>query len=439
MEIEHLFRYPALAVGLKPSASQGEARLRGLERIIYSKTIISVAVWRRDVGCGHPWSVQPCPTGSTIVRTATICHVVSLAGADSIHTDERYGMTVETKTNGKPQVNRIGLTSQDYRGGETTLCQGCGHNSITSQIIAAAFELSLAPHQVIKMSGIGCSSKTPAYFMSRSHGFNTLHGRMPSVTTGAVLANRTLLAIGISGDGDTGSIGLGQFKHMVRRNVPVVYIVENNGVYGLTKGQFSATADVGQTLKYAGTNVLPPIDICIEALAADCGFVARSFAGDAKQVRELLKAAMSFHGTAVIDIISPCVTFNNHHDSTKSYDYGKAHEERLQDIQFIPRFDEVHVDYDEGDERYVQLHDGPMIKLRKLGRDYDPTNKWHAIELLERARQNHEFITGLLYINTQRQTLHEVMHLTSTPLAYLPEEELRPSRERFERAMQEFV
>lgn len=348
-------------------------------------------------------------------------------------------MTTEPKSaNGRPaNINTIGLTQVDYRGGDSTLCQGCGHNSITSQIIAAAFELSLQPSQIIKMSGIGCSSKTPAYFFNRSHGFNTLHGRMPSVTTGAVLGNRKLLAIGVSGDGDTGSIGLGQFKHMVRRNVPMIYIVENNGVYGLTKGQFSATADVGQQLKYAGTNVLPPIDVCIEAMVADCGFVARSFAGDAKQVRELLKAAMSFNGTAVLDIISPCVTFNNHHDSTKSYDYGKEHEERIQDIQFIPSFNEVSVEYDEGEEQIVQMHDGPAIKLKKLDREYDPTNKWRALELLEDARNNHEFITGLIYINEQRKTLPDVMQMNDVPLAELPEAKLRPSREAFAQVMAE--
>lgn len=348
-------------------------------------------------------------------------------------------MTTESKpANGRPaNTNTIGLTQVEYRGGDSTLCQGCGHNSITSQIIAAAFELSLQPSQIIKMSGIGCSSKTPAYFLNRSHGFNTLHGRMPSVTTGAVLGNRRMHAIGISGDGDTGSIGLGQFKHIVRRNVPMVYIIENNGVYGLTKGQFSATADMGQQLKYAGTNVLPPIDVCMEALMADCGFVARSFAGDAKQVRELLKAAMSFNGTAVLDIISPCVTFNNHEESTKSYDYGKAHEERIQDIQFIPRFDEVQVDYAEGEEQIVKMHDGPVIKLKKLGRDYDPTNKWRALELLEQTRDKQEFVTGLIYINENRKPLPDLMQLIDTPLAELPEEKLRPSREAFAAVMAE--
>jgi len=352
---------------------------------------------------------------------------------------ENNEMTTQTKINGRPaNTNKIGLTQQEYRGGETTLCAGCGHNSITSQIIAVAYELSLAPHQIIKMSGIGCSSKTPAYFLNRSHGFNTLHGRMPSVTTGAILANRHLLAIGVSGDGDTGSIGLGQFKHLIRRNVPMVYIVENNGVYGLTKGQHSATADIGQSLKYAGTNELPPIDVCIEALVADCGFVARSFAGDAKQVRELLKAAMSYEGTAVLDIISPCVTFNNDESSTKSFPYGKAHEERIQDIQFIPRFEEIQVEYEEGEERIVKLHDGPAVKLKKLGRDYDPTNKWQALEVLEQARRNQELITGLLYIDTSRPTLPQLMRLTDTPLAALPEEQLRPSRERFAQVMAEF-
>ena len=344
-------------------------------------------------------------------------------------------MTAETK----PKINLIGLTPQEYHGGPSTLCQGCGHNSITAQIIAAAYELSLKPHQVIKMSGIGCSSKTPAYFLNRSHGFNTLHGRMPSVTTGAMLANHGVLAIGVSGDGDTGSIGLGQFKHMVRRNVPMVYIIENNGVYGLTKGQHSATADVGQKLKYAGTNSLPPIDVCVEALVANCGFVARSFAGDAKQVRELLKIAMSFNGTAVLDIISPCVTFNNLDESTKSYGYGKEHEERIQDLQFIQKFEEISIDYDEGETQIVQMHDGPTVKLKKLERDYDPTNKWRAMELLEESRTRGEFVTGLLYINEQRATLPQTLNLVETPLAELPEARLRPSRDSFDALMTELM
>jgi 2-oxoglutarate ferredoxin oxidoreductase subunit beta len=348
-------------------------------------------------------------------------------------------MTVDTKANGKPKINRIGLSPQDYHGGPSTLCPGCGHNSITNQIIAAAYDIALQPHRVIKVSGIGCSSKSPAYFFNRSHGFNTLHGRMPSVATGATLANHDLLAIGVSGDGDTGSIGLGQFKHLLRRNIPIVYIVENNGVYGLTKGQHSATADVGQNLKYAGLNELPPIDVCMEALIADCGFIARSFAGDAKQVRELLKAAMSYKGTAVLDIISPCVTFNNNEDSTKSYDYGKEHEERIQDIQFVPAFEEVQVDYEPGTVQVVKLHDGPTITLKKLDRDYDPTSKWRAMELLEQAREKQELLTGLLYINQERPTLPELMHLTTTPLSQLPQERMRPSREAFTKLMEELM
>jgi 2-oxoglutarate ferredoxin oxidoreductase subunit beta len=232
----------------------------------------------------------------------------------------------------KDRINLIGLEKSDYNGRPTTLCQGCGHNSISSQIIQVAFELSIRPQEIIKLSGIGCSSKSPAYFLGMSHGFNALHGRMPSIGTGALMANHGLQAIGVSGDGDTASIGMGQFKHLMRRNVRMVYIVENNGVYGLTKGQFSATADEGQKLKYAGQNELPAIDICMEAILAGCGFVARSFSGDPKQVRELLKAALSHRGTAVLDIISPCVAFNNHESSTKSYDYGKSHEVPLHDI-----------------------------------------------------------------------------------------------------------
>ncbi|WP_029214525.1 2-oxoacid:ferredoxin oxidoreductase subunit beta [Kallotenue papyrolyticum] len=350
----------------------------------------------------------------------------------------------------KPSVNRIGLTKPDYRGLPSTLCAGCGHDSIASQIIQSAFELALQPHMVIKLSGIGCSSKSPAYFLSRSHGINAVHGRMPSVATGAMLAHRHMLAIGVSGDGDTGSIGLGQFKHLVRRNVPMVYIIENNGVYGLTKGQFSATADLGQTLKYAGTNELMPIDLCLEALIAECGFVARSFAGDAKQVRELLKAAMSYRGTAVLDIISPCVTFNNHPESTKSYPYGKEHEEILQDIHFVPAYEEIQIEQEEGTVQEVKLHDGPTILLRKLrsrpgggsdanGKYHDPTDKEAAIRLLLEARERQELITGLIYINESRPTFLDIQRLPDEPLARLPEAKLRSSPERLAAVMQEFA
>jgi 2-oxoglutarate ferredoxin oxidoreductase subunit beta len=337
------------------------------------------------------------------------------------------------------KLNLVGLEKSDYKGNPSTLCQGCGHDSISSQIINVAFELSLPPHRIIKMSGIGCSSKSPAYFLNRSHGFNALHGRMPSVVTGASLANRELQPIAVSGDGDTGSIGMGQYKHVVRRNVPMVYIIENNGVYGLTKGQFSATADVGQKLKYAGTNELPPIDLCMEAIAAGCGFVARSFAGDAKQVRELLKSALSYEGTAVLDIISPCVTFNNHEESTKSYPYGKAHEERLHDITFIQKFEEISVDYEPGSQIQVQLHDGPTIQLKKLDRDYDPNDKLQAIRLLIEAEQKQEFITGLIYINQGRKTLQDVMELPEVPLAQMGDAELRPPKEALDKLMSDLM
>jgi len=338
-------------------------------------------------------------------------------------------------------VNLIGLERNDYNGGNSTLCQGCGHNSISNQIIAVCFELSINPQQVIKLSGIGCSSKSPAYFLNRSHGVNSLHGRMPALATGATTANRDLIAGGVSGDGDTGSIGLGQFKHMVRRNVPIVYIVENNGVYGLTKGQFSATADMGQELKYAGVNELPPIDICLEALAADASFVARSFAGDSKQVRELLKAAFSHHGVAILDIISPCVTFNNHEDSTKSYTYGKTNEEPLQDITFIPEFEEIQIEeHEPGTVQTVQMHDGSHLMLKKLDpTKHDPTNKLAAFKLIEEARLQQQFITGLIYVDENRKTVAEVSHLVDTPLAQLPPEKLRPSRDVLAKMMEQLT
>ena len=338
----------------------------------------------------------------------------------------------------EPKVNAIGLEKSDYKGLPSTLCPGCGHDSISSRIIDAAYQLSIKPHEVIKLSGIGCSSKSPAYFLNGSHGINTVHGRMPSVATGAMLANRRQLAIGVSGDGDTGSIGMGQFKHLVRRNVPMVYIIENNGVYGLTKGQFSATADEGQTLKYAGTNELPPLDLCAEAILAGAGFVARSFAGDAKQVTELLKAAMSFNGVAVLDIISPCVTFNNHDESTKSYSYGKEHEVPIHDIAFVPSFDEINVDYEPGEVLSVKLHDGPTVQLKKLGKDHNPTDKMSALQLLEDARRSGELVTGIIYINESRGTLLDTEHVHDTPLALLPESLVRPSRESLADVMKSF-
>jgi 2-oxoglutarate ferredoxin oxidoreductase subunit beta len=325
-------------------------------------------------------------------------------------------------------VNLVGLSKADYKGAPSTLCNGCGHDSIASQIIAVAYELSLEPYRIAKFSGIGCSSKSPAYFLGRSHSINGLHGRMPSMATGALTVNRHLIGLGVSGDGDTGSIGFGQFKHTLRRNVDMVYIIENNGVYGLTKGQFSATADIGQTLRYAGTNELPPIDLCLEAIITDCGFVARSFAGDPKQVQQLLKAAISYHGTAVLDIISPCVTFNNSDLSTKGYNWGREHEEALHEVRYVPPAEEITVEYEEGTITDVIMHDGSTIRLKKLDKDYDPTSKLAALMLLEEARATQQFVTGLIYIDQQRPDLVEREHLTDTPLVQLPPDKLRPPR-----------
>lgn len=327
-----------------------------------------------------------------------------------------------------PRVNALGLSKADYAAAPSTLCKGCGHNSVAAQLIQVAYELNLRPHDIIKLSGIGCSSKSPAYFLGQSHGFNSLHGRMPSLGTGALQANHAVRAIGISGDGDTGSIGLGQFKHMMRRNVRMVYIVENNGVYGLTKGQFSATADYGQKLKYAGTNPFPAIDICTEALAAGAGFVARAFAGDAKQVREVVKAGLSFRGTAVIDIISPCVAFNDEPDSTKSYAYGRENQVALQEIGFFPAQDEITVaDYGPGEFQVVELHDGSRMTLRKLEADYEPNDATLAITRIRRAEEAGELLTGILYYDAERPSLAETSNLTSTPLSMLSDAELRPN------------
>ena len=333
----------------------------------------------------------------------------------------------DMKTPRAEKVNAIGLAHADYKGLPTTLCQGCGHNSISNQIVQVAYELNVRPHEVLKLSGIGCSSKSPAYFLGQSFGFNSLHGRMPSLATGALTANHKLQGIGVSGDGDSASIGLGQFKHVLRRNVRMVYIVENNGVYGLTKGQFSATADEGQELKYAGTNVFPPIDICMEAILAGCGFVARSFSGDASQVRELMKAALSHRGTAILDIISPCVAFNNEDTSTKSYNYGKEHETPLHGIGFVPKEEEIYIEaYDPGEMRIVEMHDGSIIKLRKLETDYDPTDRMGAMHRLQWAQENQEFITGLVYYDPSRPNLGETLHLPDEPLSALPDERIRP-------------
>src|SRR5512136_1817798 len=283
--------------------------------------------------------------------------------------------TEQDNAKSKAAANRIGLSMHDYRGKDSTLCAGCGHDAITSQIIRSFFQYGVEPHRVIKLSGIGCSSKTPAYFLNRSHGFNAVHGRMPAIATGALLANRSLIAIGVSGDGDTASIGIGHFVHMLRRNVPMIYVMENNGVYGLTKGQFSATADPGSVLKTGVINDLPAIDCCALAIQLGCGYVARSFAGDPKQLVALLEGALAHKGTAFLDVISPCVTFNNHEGSTKSYKHAKESEELLHEIGFVPFYEQISVDYQAGTTQVVEMHDGSRITLKKLDRDYDPTSK----------------------------------------------------------------
>lgn len=327
------------------------------------------------------------------------------------------------------KVNRLGLTPSDYKGKPSTLCKGCGHDAISSQLIRAFFESDVRPHQVAKLSGIGCSSKTPAYFLNHSHGFNAVHGRMPSVATGAVLANRRLVAVGVSGDGDTASIGIGQFVHLVRRNLPLIYIVENNGVYGLTKGQFSATADENAALRSGEVNRLPNIDLCGMAIELGATYVARSFAGDPKQLVALLRGALAHNGTAVIDILSPCVTFNNHAGSTKSYTWGKDNEEPIHILDFVPAMDQIEVEYEEGTDQEVQLHDGSWVRLRKLERGYDPTDRRAAQELVLEANEKNLFLTGLLYLDTSKRTFLDSLELCDEPLALLPEDQLRPPPE----------
>ena len=336
-----------------------------------------------------------------------------------------------------PKTNRIGLAVLDYKGGKTTLCAGCGHNAISERIIDAMYEMGVQPERVAKMSGIGCSSKSPAYFMSRSHSFNSVHGRMPSVATGAMLANRNLLTLGVSGDGDSASIGIGQFVHLMRRNLPMIYIIEDNGVYGLTKGQFSATADLGSKLKTGVVNDLPPIDTCSLAIELGATFVGRSFSGDKRQLHAMLKAAIAHKGTVMLDVISPCVTFNDHDGSTKSYKYMKDHEEPLQDINFVPHFEEINVEYDPGTTMEVTMHDGSRLRLHKLEADYDPTNRIEAVRRLLEAHEKQEVLTGVLYVNPKAPTFIDLLNLTEHPLATLPESVTRPGREVLEQCMEE--
>jgi 2-oxoglutarate ferredoxin oxidoreductase subunit beta len=332
----------------------------------------------------------------------------------------------------------MGLTVLDYRGGKTTLCAGCGHNAISERIIDAFYEMGVQPEQVVKLSGIGCSSKSPAYFMNRAHSFNSVHGRMPSVATGSVLANHRVIALGVSGDGDTASIGIGQFIHLMRRNLPMIYIIEDNGVYGLTKGQFSATADLGSKLKSGVINELPPIDTCSLAIELGATFVGRSFSGDKKQLHAMLKAAIAHRGTVMLDVVSPCVTFNDHEGSTKSYKYMKDHEEPLHDVNFVPSFEEISVEYEEGETVSITMHDGSQLRLHKLEHEYDPTNKIAAVKRLMESKERGEVLTGVLYLNAKAPSFIEQLNMVDEPLGTLAEERVRPSREALEEIMEGF-
>ncbi|MCM2280789.1 MAG: 2-oxoacid:ferredoxin oxidoreductase subunit beta [Bdellovibrionaceae bacterium] len=329
-------------------------------------------------------------------------------------------------------ANRIGLARTEYVGGKSTLCTGCGHDSISNHIISAFFQSGINPYDVAKMSGIGCSSKTPGYWLSRASGLNSIHGRMAPCATGAKAANRNLIMIGVSGDGDTASIGLGGFAHLVRRNLPIAYVVANNGVYGLTKGQFSATADLGAKQKSGTVNPFSTIDLCSMAIDLGCTFVARSFSGDAKQLVPLLMAALKHNGTAFIDVISPCITFANHEGSRKSFAEVKEHSVILQELGFVHGFEEKTVDYAEGTTETVAMEDGSLLTLRKLdSRQHDIHDGTGAISMLRQSREKGEILTGLFYVDTNhaRQTLMETLNLTERPLAQLSEKEARPPRE----------
>ena len=332
-------------------------------------------------------------------------------------------------THPKQPRNKLGLSERDYEGVVSTLCAGCGHDSVTAAIIQAVFELDVEPHMLGKMSGIGCSSKTPAYFVSESHGFNSVHGRMPSVTTGANAANRDLIYIGVSGDGDSLSIGMGQFAHVIRRNLNMCYIIENNGVYGLTKGQYSASADVGATAKKGAPNKQMPIDPVSTAIGLGATYIARGFSGDKEQLVPLLKGALRHEGFALLDIISPCVTFNDHEGSTKSYSHTRRFYHQVIDTDFVPPAAEIKADYEEGQAMPVRLHDGSTIVLRKADNNYDPTSRESAFSFLRDSVRAGEIITGLLYIDAETGDMHDLSGSVREPLAKIPYEELNPGAE----------
>ncbi len=330
----------------------------------------------------------------------------------------------------KLKRNALGLTHRDYEGAMSTLCAGCGHDSITAALIEACCEIDLPPHRIAKISGIGCSSKAPTYFIKQAHGFNSVHGRMPSVATGANLANRDLIYLGVSGDGDTASIGLGQFAHAVRRKLNMVYIVMNNGCYGLTKGQFSATNDRASPSKKGAPNPFDPIDLCQLAITLGAGFVARSFSGDKAQLKPLIKAAIHYNGFALLDVISPCVTFNNHAASTKGYEYVRAHNEALDRVDFVPLENEIRAELAAGETRDVLLHDGSTLRLNRLDADHDPEDADSALTAIRSRAARGEVATGLLYLDPAEQDLHATLGTTARPLNAMPMSELCPGADK---------
>ena len=333
-------------------------------------------------------------------------------------------------------LNEIGLTRRDYEGSVSTLCAGCGHDSVSAAIVQACSELSIPPHRFAKVSGIGCSSKTPSYFLNKSHGFNSVHGRMPSVMTGANLANKDLFCVGVSGDGDSASIGLGQFAHIVRRRINMLYLVDNNGTYGLTKGQFSATNDKGSTSKKGLPNLYEPIDLVSMALQLGASFVGRSFSGDKSQLVPLLKAGLKHKGIAFIDVISPCVAFNNHDGSTKSYEFIREHSQNVVDADFVPPNAEIKIEYEEGTSTQVSMPDGSMLNLHKIDADYDPHDRVGALNYVQRQQEQGEVVTGLLYVDPQASDCHDVLETVDQPLNTLSELELCPGTAALEQVNQ---
>jgi 2-oxoglutarate ferredoxin oxidoreductase subunit beta len=335
-------------------------------------------------------------------------------------------------------TNGLGLTKRDYEGAMSTLCAGCGHDSVTAAIVQAAWEIDLQPHRMAKMSGIGCSSKTTAYFMKQSHGFNSVHGRMPSVTSGAAAANRSLNYIGISGDGDSLSIGLGQMSHAIRRNVNMLYVLENNGVYGLTKGQFSASADIGSTSKKGEANEQSPIDPVLLALTLGATFVARSFSGDKKQLVPILKAGLSHKGFAIVDVISPCVSFNDHEGSTKSYQFTRDHEVEAVQADFVPLRREITMPESSEDVTVVQMHDGASVRLRSTAADYDPRDRESAYAHVRACQARNEIATGLLFVDESGKDMHDMMRTVQAPLVDLPFEDLCPGKAALDKLMERY-